>query len=485
MYPLTNRTGIALATALLLTACGGGSGGDIVVNDPGPSQGIDRTGLRVLGTVNRFSSVVVDGTVFDTANATIEFDDDPVAEAALEIGQVVFVVGDRDANGNAAAMTIVGDDILRGPISAIDPAAETFVVLGQTVEVDVDTAFDDDIASNSIAGLAVDQNVAVSGFLLPGGGVAATRVEGDDGDDLQIVGVITAVDNAAMTLDIGSQSVDFAGAMLDDFDGQMPMIGDLVEIEATMLDGNGVLVATEIELEPDGIGGDDGDDIEIEGVITDVVSASEIRVNGLAVLIDAQTQFVGGTTADLIVGADVDVDAVVNADGVPLATEIEFEVDGEVRIEADVEAVDAAAGTLTTLGVVVTVPSDVRIEDDSDEDDRDFALADINVGDFVEVGAVETGANTATAELIKRDDDDNDGEAKLRARIDSIAEPDLTVLGVLVRTDGDTEFEGDDDQDLDAAAFFAAAAVGRLVSVDGTWDGNVLLAEEIELEDEE
>ena len=62
-----------------------------------------------------------------------------------------------------------------------------------------------------------------------------------------------------------------------------------------------------------------------------------------------------------------------------------------------------------------------------------------------------------------------------------VSAPTLTVFGVPVLTDGNTEFE-DNDAPISAGDFFAAAE-GRLVDVKGVWDGAQLLAEEAELED--
>ncbi len=484
MHIVLKSLSVFLVATCALAACGGGSDSPAPAPNEPPVQGIDRTGIRVFATINGFSSVIVGGRVFSTGSASIEFDELAVSETALQVGHVAFVVGEIDDDGNAGATSIVADDVLRGPIEAIDSAAETLTVLGQVVRVDVSTVFDDSLGNNGLAGLSVGQSVAISGFVLPDGMIAATRIESDDGDDLQLYGVVANADSATMRFEIGALTVDYSGAALDDFDGAVPTDGDFVEVEGDRIDGNGVLVATEVELQSGNIGGAEGDDFEIEGVVSAVNSPTEFVVNGITINTDATTLYVNGTAADLVVGAEVDIDASLQANGTPLAEEIEFENDGEVRIEANVEAVDANAGTLTVLGITVDVPANARLEDDSDQNVREFTIDDINVGDFVEIGAELTGPMRVRAKLIERDDDDNDGEVELRARVDSVAQPELVVLGVQVRTDANTEFENDDDQRIDPSQFFAVDLVGRLVDVDGFWDGSVLLAEDVELEDE-
>jgi len=476
-----------LLATLALAACGGGGGDSASIAPPPPDDGgdtggIDRSGLRVLGSISGFGSVIVDGVRFDTSAATIEVDDDPATEDDLKTGEIVFVAGEIDDDGNATATTVVSDDLLRGTIESIDLVAGTFVALGQTVKVEVDTAFDDSVPNNAIDGLSVGQAVRVDGFLSPDGRIIATRVELDDGDDVQVVGFVGNLDASAQTFGIGSLLIDYSAAMFEDFDGTDLADGQVVEVEGNALTAGGALPATKVERVTDDLGADDDDRAEIEGIITAVLSGDEFEVNGIAVGTDGATVYEGGGPADIVEGARVDVDAVAQAGGSLLATKVEFEPEKVVEIEATVEAVDAGAGTLQTLGITVVIEDGTRLEDDSDLDLRRFSLADINVGDFVEIGGSESGTSEATAVLLKRDDDGDDG-VELQARVQSVGNPDFTLLGVTVRTNGETEFE-DGDTEITAAEFFANA-VGRVVDVDGTWDGAVLTAEEVEFEVED
>lgn len=480
-----------LLAALALAACGGGDSGSIAPPPPddggGDTGGIDRSGLRVLGSISGFGSVIVDGVRFDTSGATIEVDDEPGSEDDLKVGEVVFVSGEIDDDGNATAATIVTDDLLRGPIESIDFAAETFVVLDQTVKVRVDTAFDDAVSNNSLEGLSTGDRVEVDGFLSPDGRIIATRVSfDDDPDDLQVVGFVSSLNEGASTFSIGSLVIDYSGATFDDFDGADLAEGQIVEVEGDALGGSGELVATEVELERSDLGADDDDRAEIEGVITAVNSATEFEVNGIAITTDGATTYEDGTAADIADGAGVEVSAVAQAGGTLLATRVEFEGDKIVEIEATVEAVDTDAGSLQLVGVTVFVEDSTRFEDDSDLELRRFSLADINVGDYLEIGGSESGAanDEVTAALVKRDDDGGT-EVEVQARVQSVGQPDFVVLGITVRTNAATEFEGDDDDDELTPAEFFAAAEGRIVEIEGTWDGSVLTAEEVEFEVED
>ncbi len=103
------------------------------------------------------------------------------------------------------------------------------------------------------------------------------------------------------------------------------------------------------------------------------------------------------------------------------------------------------------------------------------------VGDFVEVAGFKDEDGVPVATRLERDDPET--ESELRGFVQSVAQPDLVILGVTVRTDSNTEFEDENDNDIDAATFFSTAA-GRFAKARGTWDGTVLLADEVEFENE-
>jgi len=123
-----------------------------------------------------------------------------------------------------------------------------------------------------------------------------------------------------------------------------------------------------------------------------------------------------------------------------------------------------------------------RYEDQSAADLPRFGLADLRVGDYVEVRAYRDGA-TLVATLLERDDPEDDaGTVELQGAATDVAPPAFKVGGLAVTTDGATEFQDKDDAPITAAEFFAAAP-GREVKVRGTRVGDVVVADEAELED--
>lgn len=70
----------------------------------------------------------------------------------------------------------------------------------------------------------------------------------------------------------------------------------------------------------------------------------------------------------------------------------------------------------------------------------------------------------------------------LRGTAKAVASPNFSILGVSIVTNAATEFEGVDEFPISAQAFIDSAE-GRLVEVDGVWDGSVLTADQASLED--
>jgi hypothetical protein len=342
------------------------------------------------------------------------------------------------------------------------------------------TSFDDSIVPRSLEGLVVGVRIEVSGFVTADGAVQATRIESKAAQgNVEVKGRISALDTAARTFVLGSLTVSYATAQLEDFPSGQPADGDPVEVHGS-IDGTGTLVATRVERE-DFTSGDDDDDGDFEGLVTRFVSPTDFDVAGQRVTTSASTVFEGGTAADLALNVAVEVEGSFDASGVLVASEVEFRHESDTEVEGRVEAVDVGAGTLTVLGITFRVTGVTRFEDHSESDLDRFGLADIAVGDFVEVDAYQDDTGFV-ATKVERDDADDD-EVKLEGRAENVAPPDLTIGGVKVTTDANTQFRNDNGDSISSATFFAAAASGAVVEVRGTLVGDTVLATEAELDD--
>ncbi len=474
----------------LVVACGGGGGG-------GNFAGIDRLGVST-GTISGFGSIIVNGVEYSTSSATFDIDDSGSgSQADLQVGQQVTIQwSSLDDGVTRRSETVSYDDTLEGPIAtgSIDLVNQSFVVLGQTVLVDAATSFDDNISPRDLTGLADGDFVEVSGLIDGSGAVRATRIESvNQGDDtLEVRGVVSAL--TATTFNINTLVVNYATATLKDFpDGQIAN-GNFVEAKGAVVNGSGQLVADDVELEDDGISGaDDGDEGEVEGYITRYVSPTNFDVAGVPVTTNGQTVYEDGVAADLALNVKVEVEGEVNASGVIVARKVEFKsgdsdddgdddsIDG--RVAGNVTAVNPGAGTLTVAGVTVTVTATTRYEDQTGVAGQTFGLDDISVGDYVEVRGAPGAGATLTAVIVERDESSDEG--LLRGAVSNLADPNLSVLGVPVITDGSTQFRDSADNVISSAAFFLAVGNGSEVQLQFTQGGGTIVADEIELEDED
>jgi hypothetical protein len=469
--------GACVFTALTVIACGGGGGG-------GMTAGIDRGGITIAqGPITGFGSVIVNGVHWSTNGATILVDGAVATEADLAVGQVVRVEGTVDAGGTTGtAQSISFDDDVTGPIQSIDLASGRLVVLGQSVRTGPATSFDDSIVPRSLEGLAVGDVIEVSGLVAADGVINATRIERSAAaGELEVRGTVSGLDASAQRFDLNALEVDYSSAQLEDFPAGGPANGDLVEVHGT-LDAGGTLIATRVEREDRALSGDEDDEADLEGLITRFVSATDFDVADQPVTTNASTEFRDGTAADLALGANVEVEGEFDASGRVVADKIEFRrsANAEVRIEAPVDEVDSAAGTLIVLGVTVHVNAVTRFEDQSDADLPRFGIGDLRAGDFVEIRAFDDGG-TLIATRLERDDPED--QVEVRGRASDLAAPTLRVAGVAIETTPGTEFEREDDS-IDAATFFAEAE-SRIVKVDGEWDGSTLTADKAEIEKED
>ena len=461
---------LLLAAVLLLVACGGSS------ESTEPSG---TSPIVTVGTITGFGSVHVNGMRFETSGATVTLDGERGTEAQLQVGQVIHVAGTRSRDGREAhASSIDFDDAVQGPVQSIDATAGTLVVLGQGVQTDGLTSFDDRFNPASLDGVAVGAIVEVSGFREADGMIRATRIEPKDaGDAFEVTGRVANHDSSARRFEISALTVDYGSAQLDDLPGGAVENGLLVEVKGLSF-ANDVLLATRVEGKRNRMDGDM--QAEIEGLITRFASATDFDVSGQPVTTTSATRFERGTSANLALDVRVEVEGNLR-DGVLHADKVKFEGEADLRVTASIGAIDAAAGTLSVLGITVQTNAATRFEDKSDAQVRPFDVTHLRVGDFVEVrGSAGSAANSIAAARVEREDEEQ--RIELRGIATDVAQPELRILGVTVQTNAGTEFEGEDDGNISATDFFARAP-GRLVAVDGRLDGSALVAREIELED--
>jgi hypothetical protein len=459
--------------SVLLVACGGGGGEQVAGIDargnPTP------VGVTSKGTISGFGSVIVNGVRYNTNSATFTIDGASGSQSDLSVGDVVVLQGTVNDDGTSpTATSVTFDDAVEGPISAIDTAASTITVLGQLVHIDADTSFDDSISPASIDGLSVNDIVEVSGFVLADGSISATRIEPKPaGGEFEVTGIVSNL--AGMMFDINALEVDFSAAQLDNFPGGSPENGQRVEVKGSTFGAGGELLATRVEFKGNDFG-DDGDLVELEGFITRFVDATDFDVEGIPVTTTGTTTFENGTAADLALNRKVEVEGSIDASGLITATKVELKLANFIRIEGRVDSV--GSGFVTIFGVTINTDPLTRFEDKSDADLEIFNLSHIAVGDYLETRGYEDASGVVATQVER---DEFRGDVAIRAFVDSVSDPNFTIHGVPIETNGGTVFRDVNDQVIPAGVFFGQA-MGSLVEANGSESNGGILADEVDLE---
>ena len=146
----------------------------------------------------------------------------------------------------------------------------------------------------------------------------ADELSADDVDQIEVAGFVTDfVSSSAFT--VGNLQVQSdAGTLFVDGTPANVALGVKLEVSGILL--NGVLYATEIEFwEPN--------QIEVEGLVTHIVSLSEFTVGSQAVRTNSNTVFEGGASGNIALGVKLEVKGVPvdTARSILVADKVSFE----------------------------------------------------------------------------------------------------------------------------------------------------------------
>jgi hypothetical protein len=459
---------------LFAAACGDSNSNDRRGPDP---TAFDDT--LTIGPISGFGSVIVNGTEFATNGATVFMDDEPATVDDLRIGMVVTVrsrVYTQTANAYAVQIRFANEAL--GPISSIDPDDGSFVVLGRTVYVDELTEFE----AGTFESLQVGNMVHVSGQWRSQDRIQATHIHRianayAAGMTMQVKGEIEDLDVGLQRFRIGTQWADYSAAALE-LGGNDIANGMFIEASSTAPMAGGDMILDKVQARDRDRDRDqlcDSDcNFELEGFVTDFVSATEFYVDEQPVTTTTETVYINGTVDSLALDAKVAVDGTLDADGVLVADRIVFRLPSLVEIEADIEALDTATESLTLLGINVGTNEFTMYCDHSVAGTMMFGFDDLAVGDRTDVRAyIDTGS--VMASKIEREDADDD--VTLKSLVEEVSQPSITMLGVMVTADQDTVFQNAAKEVIDADSFFALVEVGSIVKAEGTYNGTSILAD--------
>lgn len=434
----------------LLNACGGGGGGGGVGGTSTP--GLSR------GEVEGFGSIIVNGIKFETTGAEIEREGLETASLNdLREGMLVEVEGSFGADGRTGVATLVRfEDSLEGPISAMVDSSTGLVknltVLGQTVIVESGVTLFDNTPPLSFADLALGQVIEVSGHPMADGSIRASfiQLKANSLAEFQAAGGVFEVKGAVSNLagtsfNVGSLAVDAGSALIDGILAN----GAMVEVKGSNLSGN-TLLATSVEVGPNGLGRDNLAKVELEGFVANL-SGSTFMLGGQLVDFSGAT-FRGGLETDLANGSKVEAEGPLQ-NGTLMAVRVTFK--HTVRIEDRVAAFDGATLSLQGLSSL-----QIRI-DDLITDNRTTGFA---IGDGVRLRARMNPDGSLIATRLDNTGAGGNNRVELQGPVTNLASPLISIIGIVVDTSTIREDDPSgsnfeiEDIPVSRAAFFAAVA---------------------------
>jgi hypothetical protein len=444
---------------------------------------VETTDVVTVGPITGFGSIVSNGIVFGTDRASVMVDGEMGNMGDLRVGMIVSVRGEIDnSSGNAQAAEIRFGIDVEGPISSIDPVNGSFVVLGRTILVDELTMIDDAAFDT----LAVGNVVRVSGQYRSEERIQATHVhrvanEYQAGMHMHVKGEIENLDIGNQQFSLGGQICDYSGAAME-LGGADIANGLYVEVTSTTPLGDGDMILDRIQRRDRDRDRDHlcsyGCEFDLEGYITAFVSATEFEVDVQPVTTTDATVYVNANVGTLALDVKVKVDGTLDANGVLVADRIVFCLPSPIQVEADLEAFDVDAATVTLLGIEIGTNEYTLFSDHSSAAITTFGFDDLAVGDRLDVRAYVEGViypDTLTASRIEREDADD--SVTIRGWPGLIDRPSINVLGITATADQDTIFQNAAHEVIDADTFFELVQTSPFVLVEGTWDGAAILAE--------
>lgn len=464
-------TWLAGAAAVVLAACGGGgSSGGIGGTGGG---GIGGTGVAY-GTITAFGSVWVNGVEYSTSGTVFKTEDKPdgagASQSDLRIGMVVRVDG---SISGATANTITVDESIKGFVEAV-PDANHIVVMGQSIQIDATTAFDNGFVP------AVTDRVNVYGLVVGDGIVAASFIEkkaAAPNPPYAVKGVVKNHNPAAQTFQVGALTVKYdSSTNISDVATIASWNGLQINAKGSVCLGAAPAACgtlTAVKVERVGVNELSVAQAEIEGIVS-AVTASGFTIGNQVVATTGSTRYEGGVFGDIAVGTKLEAEGSISG-GVLTATKVSFR--DAVRLEGDIASISGGTLTLSGLpGVTVNVTSITELKNVA-------SIGALAVGNHLRIRG-KLGSNGAVgASQVEMRSTSPDTRVELQAPASVVTpETSVTLLGVTVATGNVSSYKNLSDTQISKAEFFTAAKVGTLIKARGTLSAGAVTWSELQLE---
>lgn len=367
---------LALASAALLSACGGGGTAGV---------GTGGTGAFGVGTVTSFGSVYVNGIKYENDTATVFDDGDSVSSSSLKLGMVVEVSGSVDDSGTVrTANQIAYGAEIKGPVFAVGAGADagTFTVFNNTIKVRTTATT---VYANFDGTLSAGNVVEVHGYSDTNGDIVATYVERKGlpyTGEYRLRGAVAGLSGTSPTYTFTVRGVPIStnsGTDLRDTPVETALVN--VRMNPTLV--NGSYLATRLKARSEASYGnaEAENEAEVEGYVTELtlspgfrtfkVAGYPVQLPDSGVTYRPEEAVPPYTAANLADGIRVEVKGSIR-NGVLVVTRLKFESSGDDdgvddNLSNEFESTGIAVcsncavttGTFTINGVTVTYDTSI------------------------------------------------------------------------------------------------------------------------------
>lgn len=322
-HGLSRRTWLVLVGSSL-SACGGGGTGGMTAG-LAPGTGGTGAALYSQGAISGFGSVIINGIRFDDTLASVQVDGRAAATSDLRLGMVAGVRGTRSATdttlGTANAIEVWS--IAQGLVTTVN--GRNFETSGMTIQTDSNTSLEGiDVASPLVAG----QTVTVWGLQAGANGALWTATR---------VAVVSASNNRVSTglVKRAGEQYTVNGWNLSGAASEALREGPLVRVQGTQGTSNSLEVSS-FRLLDSGFDAVAASLLEIEGVVTQVLTGSRFMVGSITV--ECRTAALLAMARELALGDRIEVNGSWSS-AVLVASQIEIEHSQNqvIEIEARIE----------------------------------------------------------------------------------------------------------------------------------------------------
>jgi len=378
----------------------------------------------------------------------------------------------NDANADLTAGTLEEINLInthKGPVTSLDP----FRIFNVDALITADTFFDDNL---SFADINVGDELKISGFIDSNSSLLVSRVEADNDPltEWKLSGFVAGL--TASSFQIQNQEV-LIGSVVPDNCVSGLQNGEFVEIKATpdmaFTTGSALATVTDIECQEPGIITDPGTllPVALEGLVDmeDIDLNSRFSIAGQLINVDGMTQYINGEVDDIVVGAKVEVEGLLNTTTSEItANKVKFK---EVRFkfEEPVLPADVIPGeSIQLFGQIILNTPQLRDEDG-------IMNNGLNSETQVEVRGYRDRDGNLFATRVRERGNPDPSDVGVDGQIIEFISNGLIVSGVTVDTSGSV-FLDQSGTPISAAQFDAMVAVGTEVEVEGTVSNDIVSA---------